>query len=81
MNASGTAPSVHLASQPDAEFAGLILHSPMTTGSEIVCSAIRWTSGPFSLIDKIPSIKCRTLVIHGKEDRVWFYGTEHSVMD
>lgn len=66
----GTVPTVDLASK--IEFAGVILHSPLTSGLRLAFPNTKrtWFFDAFPNIDKAPHIKSPTLVIHGTEDEV-----------
>ncbi|KAG9511415.1 Alpha/beta hydrolase domain-containing protein 17C, partial [Fragariocoptes setiger] len=66
----GTVPTADLASKVD--FAGVILHSPLTSGLRIAFPNTRrtWFFDAFPNIDKIPKINSPVLVIHGTEDEV-----------
>lgn len=67
----GTVPSVDLASASPA-VAGLVLHSPLMSGLRVACGGVQrtWCCDAFPSIEKIPRVKCPTLVIHGTEDDV-----------
>lgn len=66
----GTVPTVDLASK--IEFAGVILHSPLTSGLRLAFPNTKrtWFFDAFPNIDKAPHIKAPTLVIHGTEDEI-----------
>lgn len=66
----GTVPSVDLASKYD--FAGIVLHSPLTSGLRLAFPNTRrtWFFDAFPNIDKVPKINSPVLVIHGTEDEV-----------
>lgn len=66
----GTVPTVDLASKYD--FAGVILHSPLTSGLRLAFPNTKrtWFFDAFPNIDKVPKIKSPVLVIHGTEDEV-----------
>lgn len=66
----GTVPTVDLASK--IEFAGVILHSPLTSGLRLAFPNTKrtWFFDAFPNIDKAPRIKAPTLVIHGTEDEI-----------
>lgn len=66
----GTVPTVDLASKFD--FAGIILHSPLTSGLRLAFPNTRrtWFFDAFPNIDKVPKINSPVLVIHGTEDEV-----------
>lgn len=66
----GTVPTVDLASKYD--FAGIILHSPLTSGLRLAFPNTRrtWFFDAFPNIDKVPNISSPVLVIHGTEDEV-----------
>lgn len=66
----GTVPTVDLASKYD--FAGIVLHSPLTSGLRLAFPNTRrtWFFDAFPNIDKVPKINSPVLVIHGTEDEV-----------
>lgn len=66
----GTVPTVDLASKYD--FAGVVLHSPLTSGLRLAFPNTRrtWFFDAFPNIDKVPKINSPVLVIHGTEDEV-----------
>lgn len=66
----GTVPTVDLASKYD--FAGVILHSPLTSGLRLAFPNTRrtWFFDAFPNIDKVSKINSPVLVIHGTEDEV-----------
>lgn len=66
----GTVPTIDLASKH--EFAGVILHSPLTSGLRLAFPNTKrtWFFDAFPNIDKVPKIKSPVLVIHGTEDEV-----------
>ncbi|VDK45678.1 unnamed protein product [Anisakis simplex] len=67
----GTVPSVDLASVEDA-VAALILHSPLMSGMRVAFPGTQrtWCCDAFPSIEKIPRVRCPTLVIHGTDDEV-----------
>lgn len=67
----GTVPSVDLASK-NPNLAALVLHSPLMSGLRVACGGVQrtWCCDAFPSIEKIPKVKCPTLVIHGTEDDV-----------
>lgn len=66
----GTVPSVDLATKHD--FAGIILHSPLTSGLRLAFPSTKrtWFFDAFPNIDKVSKIQSPVLVIHGTEDEV-----------
>uniref|UniRef100_A0A8R1I2P2 AAA+ ATPase domain-containing protein n=1 Tax=Caenorhabditis japonica TaxID=281687 RepID=A0A8R1I2P2_CAEJA len=66
----GTVPSVDLASRE--EVAALILHSPLMSGMRVAFpgTTTTWCCDAFPSIEKVPRVKCPTLVIHGTDDEV-----------
>lgn len=66
----GTVPSVDLASRED--LAALILHSPLMSGMRVAFpgTTTTWCCDAFPSIEKVPRVKCPTLVIHGTDDEV-----------
>lgn len=66
----GTVPSVDLASRE--EVAALILHSPLMSGMRVAFPGTQrtWCCDAFPSIEKVPRVKCPTLVIHGTDDEV-----------
>lgn len=66
----GTVPTVDLASKYD--FAGVVLHSPLTSGLRLAFPNTRrtWFFDAFPNIDKVSKIASPVLVIHGTEDEV-----------
>ncbi|VDM67287.1 unnamed protein product [Strongylus vulgaris] len=66
----GTVPSVDLASREDV--AALILHSPLMSGMRVAFPGTQrtWCCDAFPSIEKVPRVKCPTLVIHGTDDEV-----------
>lgn len=66
----GTVPTVDLASKYD--FAGVILHSPLTSGLRLAFPNTKrtWFFDAFPNIDKVSKINSPVLVIHGTEDEV-----------
>lgn len=75
----GTVPTIDLASKYD--FAGVILHSPLTSGLRLAFPNTRrtWFFDAFPNIDKIPRIKSPVLVIHGTEDDVIDISHGHAI--
>uniref|UniRef100_A0A914DS09 Protein ABHD13 n=1 Tax=Acrobeloides nanus TaxID=290746 RepID=A0A914DS09_9BILA len=67
----GTVPSVDLASN-SPNIAALILHSPLMSGFRVAFPGTQrtWCCDAFPSIEKIPRVKCPTLVIHGTDDDV-----------
>ncbi|KAL3072650.1 hypothetical protein niasHS_017624 [Heterodera schachtii] len=67
----GTVPSVDLASC-NPRIAGLVLHSPLLSGMRVAFPATQrtWCCDAFPSIEKIPRVRCPTLVIHGVDDDV-----------
>uniref|UniRef100_A0A158R4R7 palmitoyl-protein hydrolase n=1 Tax=Syphacia muris TaxID=451379 RepID=A0A158R4R7_9BILA len=67
----GTVASVDLASVEDS-IAALVLHSPLMSGMRVACPGTQrtWCCDAFPSIEKIPRVKCPTLVIHGTDDEV-----------
>lgn len=78
----GTVSSVHLAALKGKEkkkIAGLILHSPLLSGYKVLyhkadnsvfCRSAMRCYNPLPSSNKINSVKCKVLVIHGTDDRV-----------
>lgn len=66
----GTVPSVDLASRED--LAALVLHSPLMSGMRVAFpgTTTTWCCDAFPSIEKVPRVKCPTLVIHGTDDEV-----------
>ncbi|CAB3410767.1 unnamed protein product [Caenorhabditis bovis] len=66
----GTVPSVDLASKE--QVAALILHSPLMSGMRVAFPGTQttWCCDAFPSIEKVPRVKCPTLVIHGTDDEV-----------
>ncbi|CAI5439974.1 unnamed protein product [Caenorhabditis angaria] len=66
----GTVPSVDLASRKHV--AALILHSPLISGMRVAFPGTQtiWCCDAFQSIEKVPRVKCPTLVIHGTDDEV-----------
>ncbi|CAD6184928.1 unnamed protein product [Caenorhabditis auriculariae] len=66
----GTVPSVDLASR--ANVAALVLHSPLMSGMRVAFPGTQrtWCCDAFPSIEKVPRVKCPTLVIHGTDDEV-----------
>lgn len=66
----GTVPSVDLGTKHD--FAGIILHSPLTSGLRLAFPSTKrtWFFDAFPNIDKVSKIQSPVLVIHGTEDEV-----------
>ncbi|CAI5439993.1 unnamed protein product [Caenorhabditis angaria] len=66
----GTVPSVDLASREHV--AALILHSPLMSGMRVAFPGTQttWCCDAFPSIEKVPRVKCPTLVIHGTDDEV-----------
>ncbi|TKR96973.1 hypothetical protein L596_010910 [Steinernema carpocapsae] len=67
----GTVPSVDLASN-EPNLAALILHSPLMSGMRVAFPGTTrtWCCDAFPSIEKIPRVRCPTLVIHGTDDEV-----------
>jgi len=67
----GTVPSVDLASK-NSNVAALILHSPLMSGMRVAFPGTQrtWCCDAFPSIEKIPRVRCPTLVIHGTDDEV-----------
>lgn len=67
----GTVPSVDLASTND-NLAALILHSPLMSGMRVAFPGTQrtWCCDAFPSIEKVPRVRCPTLVIHGTDDDV-----------
>ncbi|VDD96743.1 unnamed protein product [Enterobius vermicularis] len=67
----GTVASVDLASV-ESSIAALVLHSPLMSGMRVACPGTQrtWCCDAFPSIEKIPRVKCPTLVIHGTDDEV-----------
>ncbi|CAI4223767.1 unnamed protein product [Auanema sp. JU1783] len=66
----GTVPSVDLASKENV--AALVLHSPLMSGMRVAFpgTSRTWCCDAFPSIEKVPRVKCPTLVIHGTDDEV-----------
>lgn len=66
----GTVPTIDLATKYD--FAGIVLHSPLTSGLRLAFPNTRrtWFFDAFPNIDKVSKIYSPVLVIHGTEDEV-----------
>ncbi|CAH3143318.1 protein ABHD17B-like [Stylophora pistillata] len=66
----GTVPTVDLASR--FECAGIILHSPLTSGMRVAFPETKrtWCFDAFPSIEKVSKIVSPVLVIHGTEDEV-----------
>lgn len=66
----GTVPTIDLATKHN--FAGVILHSPLTSGLRLAFPSTRrtWFFDVFPNIDKVSKIHSPVLVIHGTEDEV-----------
>ncbi|KAJ1630953.1 Alpha/Beta hydrolase protein [Pavlovales sp. CCMP2436] len=69
----GSAPTIHLASRRP-RVGGMVLQSPLASGVRVVgsvaSSIILKPCDPFQNYAKIHRVKCRTVVMHGREDCV-----------
>ena len=64
----GTGPATELAASKPV--GGLILEAPFTSAPRVVTKYRILPTDPFPNIDRIASVKCPVLVIHGNKDRI-----------
>jgi hypothetical protein len=64
----GGAPALHVAASKPV--AGLVLESPFTTAQRVLLRVPLYPFDRFRNLDRIPQVRCPSLVIHGDSDRV-----------
>jgi len=68
----GSGPTIYLASQI-ADFAGVVLHSPLLSGMRVLNSNLKWWPAWADVYPNyrlMPKVKAPTLVMHGLQDEV-----------
>jgi abhydrolase domain-containing protein 17 len=64
----GGAPALHISA--NRPVAGLVLESPFTTAFRVLTRVPLYPFDRFRNLDRIPQVRCPSLVIHGDRDRV-----------